>query len=96
VAQVVEQPRFALEGFEQVWLVNLCLFEGDGAAEALVSRHVDHTHPALSNLFLDEIAILQKCARSNHIEDSSGLGDMYGEYNGRARLSCVIGSRKTV
>jgi hypothetical protein len=48
-------------------IIEESLFERDATSEALVGRDIDCTHPALTDLFMHQVTILQQGFRSNHV-----------------------------
>ena len=64
--QAVEQPRLALDRLAKVVIHAKRLFDGDHAVKSLVSGDINGAHSALTDLFIDPIAILQCLSGLDH------------------------------
>jgi hypothetical protein len=67
VAEVGQQSRFALEGFEQGLVAEEGFLQSDSAAESKVARQIDGSHPAFPNLLYDLVAPLKNSVGFKHL-----------------------------
>jgi hypothetical protein len=73
MVQSVQQSGFPLERLRQILVAVKGFLYGNGAAELLVGRAIDRTHPSHANLLLDEESVLQNCPDFDHLSQIKAI-----------------------